>query len=54
MLVVEQFGLATMKPDQPRCSCWHGMRAVWSGFISGMSKGTLSVMRNAEALVTTA
>ncbi len=53
-LVVEQLGLATINPGQLLLACWVGIKLVWSGLTSGMSKGTSGVMRKEEALVTTA
>ena len=43
--MVEQFGLVTIWPFQPRARCWPGTSFRWSGLISGTSSGTSRSMR---------
>src|ERR1039458_5846337 len=42
---VEQLGLVTIWPFQPRLRCWPGMSFKWSGLTSGTSRGTSGSMR---------
>ncbi len=43
--MVEQLGLVTIWPFQPRLRCWLGMILRWSGLTSGTSSGTSRSMR---------
>ena len=51
--MVEQFGLVTIWPFQPRARCWPGTSLRWSGLISGTSSGTSCSMRWLRELETT-
>ena len=51
--MVEQFGLVTICPFQPRARCWPGTSFRWSGLISGTSSGTSRSMRWLRELETT-
>ena len=48
--IVEQFAFVTMAPVQPRRLCWCGTSERDAALISGMTRGTSSSMRWAEAL----
>ena len=52
-MTVEQFGLVTSAPVQPRALRCASMRPRWSLLISGTSSGTSGAMRWLRALLTT-
>src|SRR5581483_10382166 len=52
--IAEQFGLVTTNPPDLRRQLWHSTSLMWSGFTSGMTRGTSVFMRSALELVTTA
>ena len=51
IITVEQLGFATMNP--PPVALQASSSASWSGFTSGISRGTASSMRCGDELVTT-
>src|SRR5579863_1891232 len=52
--MAEQLGLVTTNPPFFFRQLWHSISLMWSGFTSGITRGTSFTMRNALELVITA